>query len=60
MNIRSSFLTFLSILQKDENSSIEDYFGDEVLKVRACGMSFITLGINIRECQNQSKWFLKV
>ncbi|XP_064967468.1 mediator of RNA polymerase II transcription subunit 14-like [Musa acuminata AAA Group] len=46
--------------KKDENSSIEDYFGDEVLKVRACGMSFITLGINIRECQNQSKWFLKV
>ncbi|THU48882.1 hypothetical protein C4D60_Mb06t03680 [Musa balbisiana] len=34
--------------KKDENSSIEDYFGDEVLKVRACGMSFITLGINIR------------
>ncbi|URE10421.1 Mediator complex subunit MED14 [Musa troglodytarum] len=34
--------------KKAENSSIEDYFGDEVLKVRACGMSFITLGINIR------------
>ncbi|CAL9162610.1 unnamed protein product [Musa hybrid cultivar] len=32
----------------DEDSSNQDYFGDEILKVRACGMSFITLGINIR------------
>ncbi|XP_074570905.1 mediator of RNA polymerase II transcription subunit 14-like [Curcuma longa] len=35
-------------LTKRENSSIEDYCGDEVLKVRTCGMSYITLGINIR------------
>ncbi|WOK94298.1 hypothetical protein Cni_G03000 [Canna indica] len=34
--------------KRDESSSVEDYFGDEVLKVRACGMSFITLGVNIR------------
>ncbi|XP_042448372.1 mediator of RNA polymerase II transcription subunit 14-like isoform X1 [Zingiber officinale] len=37
-----------SDLTKRESFSIEDSCGDEVLKVRACGMSFITLGINIR------------
>ncbi|XP_042420355.1 mediator of RNA polymerase II transcription subunit 14-like [Zingiber officinale] len=35
-------------LTKRENSSIGDYCGDEVLKVRTCGMSYISLGINIR------------
>ncbi|KAG6499273.1 hypothetical protein ZIOFF_039030 [Zingiber officinale] len=37
-----------SDLTKRENFSIEDSCGDEELKVRTCGMSFITLGINTR------------
>ncbi|KAG6495284.1 hypothetical protein ZIOFF_043078 [Zingiber officinale] len=37
-----------SDLTKRENFSIEDSCGDEELKVRTCGMPFITLGINTR------------
>ncbi|XP_008788456.2 mediator of RNA polymerase II transcription subunit 14-like isoform X2 [Phoenix dactylifera] len=34
--------------KRDNKHSIEDYCGDEVLRVRAYGASYITLGINIR------------
>lgn len=37
-------------LQKDNKSEFREYEGQEVLCVRAYGLSFFTLGINIRYC----------
>lgn len=35
-------------VQKDDKSNVREYEGQEVLRVRAYGSSFFTLGINIR------------
>lgn len=35
-------------MQKDFKSDVREYEGHEVLRVRAYGSSFFTLGINIR------------
>lgn len=49
MNLLNLILFYLNFcLQKDNKSGTRDYEGQEVLRVRAYGSSFFTLGINIR------------